>query len=526
MSRADTFYRSQRTSLLFAFPVYIPMRLCLPVLFVFWLALPAALAADPGPMLVREPAAVALLEQGRAQMIAFQLDAAEASFERLEAQPSGRPAALLHLSKVALWRAMILEQDGLYDRFFERSDALLEALDGMPESPWRTHFRAETELHRAVIHAKKTEYARAALSLRQAYKHFEKNVTEHPGFYESSWGMGLCHTAVGLVPKNFRWMLKLMGFSGTVQEGLAEMEASAERSTYYRDEASMIFALTDLLVNDSKQGGMEYVVAMRRRHPTSPLVNYIHGFALLTQRDADGAEEALRRRRPAAQAPGTFTMPYVDYFLGEALFRQNEFAEAARYFQRYVSTFPGKALLAQAYLHIGLALDMTGNRAGALRAYERVRTREDYDSDAAALREAKDRIDAPLTAQERALLLGRNAFDGGRYREAIKTVQPVLGDHQAPPVERAEAAYRSGRAYQVLGEWSEALRHYEFAVNRPGDELAKWGPWSQFYTGEVHEAMGDEAAARAAYERALANDQPYEYNKALEQRAKAALGRL
>ena len=44
--------------------------------------------------------------------------------------------------------------------------------------------------------------------------------------------------------------------------------------------------------------------------------------------------------------------------------------------------------------------------------------------------------------------------------------------------------------------------------------------------GEVHEAMGDEAAARAAYERALANDQPYEYNKALEQRAKAALGRL
>ena len=112
MSRADTFYRSQRTSLLFAFPVHIPMRLCLPVLFVFWLALPAALAADPGPMLVREPAAVALLEQGRAQMIAFQLDAAEASFERLEAQPSGRPAALLHLSKVALWRAMILEQDG------------------------------------------------------------------------------------------------------------------------------------------------------------------------------------------------------------------------------------------------------------------------------------------------------------------------------------------------------------------------------------------------------------------------------
>jgi tetratricopeptide (TPR) repeat protein len=503
------------------------MRLRLFVLFAFWLALPAAFAAtDPGPMLVREPEAVVLLDRGRTQMIAFQLDAAEATFERLGAQPSGRPAAQLHLSKVALWRAMVLEQDVLYDRFFERSDALLATLETMPESPWRTHFRAETELHRAVIHAKKTEYARAAFALRQAYKHFEQNVTEHPTFFESSWGMGLCHTAVGLVPKNFRWMLKLMGFGGTVQEGLAEMEASAARSAYYRDEASMIFALTDLLVNDSKQGGMDYVVAMRRRHPTSPLVSYIHGFALLTQRDATGAETALRHAARQLQTPGTFTMPYVDYFLGEALFRQNEFAEAARYFQRYVKTFPGEALLAQAHLHVGLSLDMAGDRAGALRAYERVRTREDYDSDAAALREAKERIAAPMTARERALLLGRNAFDGGRYLEAVKTVQPVLGDQQAPPIERAEAAYRSGRAYQVLEEWDEALRHYAFAISRPGDALAKWGPWSQFYTGEVHEAMGNKTAARTAYEQALANEQPYEYNKALEQRAKAALGRL
>src|SRR5690554_894437 len=92
------------------------MRLLLLIL----LAAPAAAApvvwasTDPGPMLVREPEAVALLDRGRAQMIAFRLDAAEASFERLAAQGSGRPAALLHLSKIALWRAMILEQDDLY----------------------------------------------------------------------------------------------------------------------------------------------------------------------------------------------------------------------------------------------------------------------------------------------------------------------------------------------------------------------------------------------------------------------------
>lgn len=477
-------------------------------------------------MLVHGADAVALLEEGREEMIAFRLDAAEATFERLANDPSGQPAALLHLSKIALWRAMIMEQDDLYDRFFAQSDRLLEVLDDLPESPWRTHFRAESELYRALIHAKKTEYTRAALALRQAYNHFERNVEDHPQFFESTWGMGLCHTAVGIVPKKFRWMLRLMGFDGSVQQGLREMERSAERSTYYREEASIVFALTDLIVNEAKEGGMAYVVALQERHPQSPLVNYIKGFVLLHERRAAEAEAALRRAARLLDRPGVYPMPYVDYYLADALFRQNAFDDAARHFERYVSTFPGEALLAQANLHLGLAREMAGDRAGAIEAYERIRTREDYDSDTEAQREAQERLEAPLAGRDRTLLLGRNAFDGGRYREAIRILQPVLGDQGAPSVMRAEAAYRSGRAFHALGEWRDALRHYQFAVSNPGDDLAKWGPWAQYYIGEVHEAQGDEAAAREAYRDALAYDEPFAYHKALEQRAKAALGRL
>ncbi len=487
---------------------------------------PGSSVHDPGPMLVRSPASVALLEEGRGQMVAFRLDAAEATFERLEAVEAARPAARLHLAKIALWRAMILEQGDLYDRFFERSDALLDVLKETPDSPWRTHFRAETELHRAIIHAKKTQYTRAALALRQAYNHFEKNTEEHPTFYESTWGMGLCHATIGLVPKSFRWVVKLMGFRGTVQQGLDEMEISAERSLYYRDEAAAFFALTDQIVNESKRGGMAALEAVEARYPDSPVVNYILGFSLISQRRAAEAEQRLRRADRLLQQPGVFPMPYVDYALGQALFRQDKFESAARYFQRYVRTFPGEALMAQANLQAGLALELSGRRSEALPYYERVRVREDFDSDAAARREADARLEAPLSDRERTLLLGSNAFDSGRYEEAVRTLQPVFGDAGASEVERAEAAYRSGRAYQLLGAWHEALRHYGFAVTNPGDPLAKWGPWAQYYIGEVHEAQGDRVAARAAYEQALANDEPFAYNKALEQRAKAALDRL
>lgn len=500
------------------------MRVLIVFLALLWLAAPVA--ADPGPMLVETERGVALLEQGRAEMLAFRLDAAEATFERLAAEPDAEAAARFHIAKIALWKAMILEQDALYDHFFEQNDALLALLEKAPESPWATQFRAEAEFQRAIIHGKKTDYTRAALALRQAYNHYERNIEHHPTFYESYAGMGLCHVAVGLVPKSFRWMLKLLGFSGTVGEGMDEMEVAVERSRYYKEEAAAYFAFTDQAVNESKEEGLRYLAALDRQHPESPVVSYIYGLGLLNERRADEAEIILRRAQTQLDAPGTFTMPYVTYFLADALFAQNEFEAAARYFRRYLDTFPGQALVAQANLHAGLALEMSGRRAEALPYYERIRVRDDYDSDAAAQREAEERLAAPMTDHEQALLLGRNAFDAGRYREAIATLQPVLGDQGAPAEERAEAAYRSGRAYHFLKEPREALRHYQFAVDNPGDPLAKWGPWAQFYIGEVHEMQDNRDAARTAYRRALAYDEPFAYNKALEQRAKAALGRL
>lgn len=502
-------------------PFFMLLTLC-------WFAVPAAqpVVADPGPMLVETPLGVALLEQGRAEMLALRLDAADRAFYALAAQPSAEAAARFHLAKSALWRAMILEQDALYARFFERSDSLLAVLGALPDSPWKTHFRAEAELHRAIVHGKKAEYARAAMALRQAYNHFERNVNQHPSFFESYVGMGLCHVAVGSVPKKFRWLLNLMGFGGTVAEGMREMRTAAERSSYYREEAAVYFAFTDLIVNEGKEDGLARLAALHRRHPDSPITGYAYGLGLLQKRRAADAEAVLRRAAGRLDAPGTFALPYVTFYLADALFAQDRFDEAARLFQRFIDTFPGEALVAQAHLHAGLALEMSGRRGDALVHYRRIHVREDYDSDAAARLQADERLTAPLSPHERTLLLGRNALDSGRYREAVTTLQPVLGDQGAPDDQRAEAAYTSGRAYFFLGNHREAIRHYGFAVSRPGDPLAKWGPWSQFYIGEAHEAAGDRSAAREAYERALAYDGAFAFHKALEQRARAALGRL
>jgi len=282
----------------------------------------------------------------------------------------------------------------------------------------------------------------------------------------------------------------------------------------------------DLTINESRAGGMRKLQSAQARNPDSPPLQYMLAFALLSERRPVEAERLLRRAEAATSRPGVYPIPYIDYFLGDALFRQNRFDESASRFEAFLRRFPGQALKAQAALLAGLSREMSGNRAAAVRHYESISVREDYDSDASARREADVLLRRPMTQRQKALLLGRNAFDGGRYNEAVSAVQGVLTDGQAPAVERAEAAYRSGRAYQALEEWQEALRHFQFAVSNPGDPLAKWGPWSQFYMGDVHAASGDRDAARLAYQTALANQEPFEYHKGLEQRARAALQQL
>src|SRR5690606_38486379 len=186
---------------------------------------------------------------------------------------------------------------------------------------------------------------------------------------------------------------------------------------------------------------------------------YLYAFLLLDARRAEAAEAVLRDALRLQEPDAVTDIPYIDFYLGEALFRQNRFEEAIPFLERYTRSYRGSALIAQGYLYTGLAYEMTGDRDRAEAAYRRIRSDHDYDADEAAQRRAEQLLERPLTETERTLLLGQNLYDGGRDREAITTLQPVLTSSSVEDVQRAEAAYRSGRAYQSLQNWDEALRH-------------------------------------------------------------------
>ena len=478
------------------------------------------------PMLLSQPASQTLLEEGREQLLGFRLAEAEATFRRLADQPDGGPAAYYHLSMLSMLQALIADEEVYFEAFHARSSTLEDLLEEAPASRWRTYLEAEMNLQRGLVAIKEERFTKAAWAARGAYKRFAQASEGDTGFYEPYKGLGLLHLSLASVPGAYRGLLRLLGYSGTVEGGVRELTLAAEKSRYNREEARIYLAIADVLFLDDREGGLERMTALHKARPQSPLFAHLYGFMLLSNRRAADAERVLRTVTENNDDPDVFPIVYADYFLATALFKQNAFAEAERYYRRYLQAFDGPSLRASARLGLGQALEMQDERTQAVAEYRQVEATRVSDTDEAAERQAHQLLKAPMTPRERKLLLGRNAFEAGKEEEAENIMASIYGNAGASDADRGVAAFYLGRIYHVQEQHSVALPYYLFAYQHPGPEGAGLRPWSLFHRAEIYALRGQTELAQRTYEAALDYGDGFDFHMALEQRTKIALERL
>jgi tetratricopeptide (TPR) repeat protein len=466
-------------------------------------------------------AGAALYAEAYADALAFRLDDARAGFRRLGEVEPGSAAAAYGLESVALWEALVTEEDEVFDRFYALNDSLTARAEALGDAPGARLAVATAKLHRALAFGRQERYTRAGNAFREACGRFG-DLAEADALY----GQGVCEVAAGAIPRKYRWLARLFGFTGSVAGGLDKLDRAADADAMLAVDATVAFAISDATLNERRAGSVDRLAALSDARPDSPVLAYLAGYHLLLDRRADEAEAVLRRAESALRGDGVAPVPFLDAHLGMALFRQRDFEAAAPILERYARTFRGRALVAQSTLYAGIAYEMVGDRRRAESLYRRVRAQREYDVDQWAERDAARRLEAPMTEAERALVIGGAAFDAGDYAEAVRVLQPIVTDGALPEVVRAEAAYRTGRARQAQESWDDALRHFRLAADGAGDDLARWGPWSVYHMGEVYEATGDLDGARRQYEKVLENEAEFDYHQTLEQRTRAALERI
>jgi len=464
-----------------------------------------------------------LLWSGRTQMERGRMDAAEDSLRRLAARPDGRVAAFHGLATVSLYQFFFTESSAYADRFFRRADSLDAAIAAMRAGRWRRLARAEETLMRSMAYGRDGRYVRAAWYARTAAKKLESLHADHPSFADAKFALGLIHFFVGVLPRREQWVLSILGFPGDADRGWEQLQTAAAESRLNRFPATAVLAISDLMLYERSDRALDRLDELHRGEAPSVLADYLTGYALINDRQADRAAAVLDRAVDRARGEDFFYVDYLDYYLAEARMLQGRYDEAVRLFRRYLGRHQGTALQATATLNLGICVELRSSWETARPYYNLVSANRDFDSDKAAKRRAERHAEDAMTDVERRILKGRFAYDAGRYARADSLLRPLLDDNRLSNDETAEVRYRLARTRHAQDQLDTALRLYRAVRQAPGDETSKWGPYSFLYAGDIHVARGDTSRARSAYRDAREWPGPFDYAASLDQTARLRL---
>lgn len=442
------------------------------------------------------------------------------------------PSNLIPLSLENTRRCMTLfisEDPALFRYYSNRRSEIGEKLK-IPEekSPFNIFLRAKYHLDWAFAEVKFHEFYKAAIDLRKAYALFEENNRLWPDFLINKTGLGILHVSVGMIPEQYRWIVKLTGMDGSVELGISELQSVA----FYKGNDSLVklyqsealFYLTFIAMNAGGNqvhdtGYDALLTGLQQDSAQSPLMIFAKASILMK---AGKNPEALKILMTRKNLSAEFPFRYLDYLEGVAKLNMLDY-KADMCFQTYLNNFKGTNYRAASMQKIAWISFLKGEVNKYHELMQRIKsvkqlwTDEDKQASAEAVRGELPNI---------SLLKARLLFDGGYYNESLLELTDRCSVSQiSSSTGLIEYYYRLGRIFQMKGDESNAIKNFN-ATLVTGRVSEAWFPAAAaFQLGCIYEKNNDWNKAEKYYRECLTMNNR-EYRNSLRQKSKIGIERI
>ncbi len=463
-------------------------------------------------------------DQAYRAMIRLQFEKAHVLLNNEKAAAPGNFLPHYVESYIDFLKAFITEERSHYEKLREGRTRRLKLLEREDhDSPYYRMCKAELYMQTAVLRIKNKEYLSATYEFRKANKLLEANAKRHPGFIPNKKCLGIMHALIGYVPSNYKWLGRILGFRGTIPQGLGELhevlEASQDqdRYGYLFDEAAILLMFLEFHLKKDHESALLLAERIVEDDP-GPL----HLFSVLSiYLYAGRNEQAVEMLEHRAPANGEFPLHYLDFMNGIGLLNKlDPGADAA--FRRYVENFRGSSFIRSAYQKLAWLSFMKGDTAGYHRNLDHVLAGGDdfTDEDKHATEEAEKRILPNLY-----LLRARLLFDGGYFGRALAELAGKDLALFPSFAHRLEFIYRLARIYDEMKMEVKAEKYYRKTVDIGEEHPYYFAANAALHMGRMAERQGDRTKAVTWYKRCLMM-RNHEYQNSIDQRAEAGLNRL
>jgi tetratricopeptide (TPR) repeat protein len=466
--------------------------------FILFITVSFVAATDSYAVLKFTPGLNAAYEN----IIRLRLDEGKKLLDKEIKENPGNNLALLYYNYIDFFKAFITEEKVYADSLRLNAETRLRKLEHEDKnSPFLLFAKANIILQDAFIKIKFREYVSSALDTRKAYKLTEENMEKFPNFVLNKMVIGLLHSIMGNVPKEYRWAVNLAGMEGTVQQGVNEMNAviSALNNTeYFIYKEEVLFYLAQTQSSLSVDG-------LREQSLMNSLNSYTDESLLLTYcyvnlaMKAGKNEDAIAALNRSEIYKGTFPFAYLNYKKGLLRLRKLDW-NSADDFSRFIHHFKGINFIKAGYQKLGWIALMNGDRKKYKLYMDSClllgKGIVDEDKDAAS--EAKDSF-APDTTLLRARLL----FDGGYYAQSLQEISKMKLTTTTPIKYRLECIYRYARLFHKTGHIDNAIQYYERTYDSGKDSKYYFAANSVLLLGNIYEEKKDFGKAKKYYELCL-----------------------
>lgn len=425
----------------------------------------------------------------------------------------------------------ISEDASLFNKLKPNKELRISKIeDSENNSPYYNYCLAEIYLQWAFARIKFKEYITAAGEINKAYKLLKENEEKYPDFIPNLKGLGILHSLIGTIPDEYKWATKLVGITGTINQGVSELTSilnmSLKNEEYAYLKTESIFYLTFIQLNLQSNKDKALQLAKYLNTPSfsalienNPLLCYAAASISLKTGSNDNAIQILLNRPKGEEY---YPFHYLDFLLGSAKLNRLD-NDAFSYFYLFLTRFKGQNYIKAAYQKLAWYFLINGNTE---KYKEKILLASSLgsstmDEDNQALSESKSNTVPNIT-----LLKARLLFDGGYYQKALNImIEKNPSDFCKTTKDYLEYTYRLGRIFDEWGYDTKAISYYELTIKNGSNSTYYFAANSALHLGMIYENQKNKTKA-IYYYKLCSTFKNTEYKTSINQKAKAGLNRL
>lgn len=281
----------------------------------------------------------------------------------------------------------------------------------------------------------------------------------------------------------------------------------------FKNELKVASLLLYPLISDSNSSGLKLMQSFGREWPvSSPIAAYTAAQHLIAN---DSTPRALKILSSACQRGYNKQFNSINLLIGNTMLNVGN--DSCDFFlSQFISNQNNLSDVLYAKFKMAWHKFLKGDTA----AYESL-CQKVMLSSAITSSDAQAKYECAMYRYWDTLLLrARLAFDAADYQRC-KSILEAAGQHKSrfTPIQANEYAYRMGRVCHKTGDWANAKRFYEAAIDRNLEKTLYYPCYAAYYIGLIYKSEGDKTKANEYFKICRKTDSPI-YSESIHQKAK------